>query len=205
MEVPHQIQIESKIVQARILYYDFFSGLFLFELLKNRQELLKKQISILKNFALKESDLENFLFLENELLKNGIKNFLSEFTLLFSLPFSNEEKKPVYLYISHYQENCIGGKSLVAVKEIIKKSHYFLNDELLKESEENLGFLFVAMRRFLEEKEIDLAKELFIQCIYPIKNPICKAIAQRKDCFLYTRINDILEEFLNLEESIFSN
>ncbi|PAF43645.1 hypothetical protein BJI48_04890 [Helicobacter sp. 11S02596-1] len=204
-QTPHQNHNNDAIIQARILYYDFFSGLFLFDLLKNRQDLLKKQIQILKNFALFPSDEENFQILENELATNGIKNFLSEFTLLFSLPFSSENKKPIHLYLSHYQENCIGGKSLVLAKEIIKKSQHYLNTAFTKETEENLGFLFGAMRCFLEEKEFVLAKELFLCCIQPIKTPIYQAIAQRNDSVLYTRINDILDGFLNLEETIFSN
>ena len=37
---------------ARILYYDFFNGFFVFELLDDRVEIFQKQLAILKNAPL---------------------------------------------------------------------------------------------------------------------------------------------------------
>ncbi|PAF46460.1 hypothetical protein BKH46_07630 [Helicobacter sp. 12S02634-8] len=202
MQIQTLRQTTDTITQARVLYYDFFSGLFLFELLKNRQELLKKQIQILKEFALNPQDTQDFSTLQNELETSGLHSFITEFSALFTLPFGKGDQAPVYLYLSHYLEDCIGGESLVRAKSIIKKGQCYLNTKRIKESEENLGFLFVAMRHFLENGELALAKELFATCIYPMQDGVCKAIASRVDCPLYACVNRILEGFLRLEESI---
>lgn len=195
----------EKVIQARVFYYDFFAGLFLFELLKDRTDLLKKQIQILKNIPIDEDDLKYFEFLEKEFLENGTENIISEFNQLFSLPFSQNGFKPVYLYLSHYQENCIGGNSLLVAKEIIKKSGYYLNKDKTKESEENLGVLFLVMRFLLDNKDYEISTELFIKCIKPMKDLIIENIALRKDCPLFGNINSILKSFLILEESIYSS
>ena len=48
---------------ARILYYDFFNGFFVFELLDDRVEIFQKQLAILKNAPLSEEVEADFLLL----------------------------------------------------------------------------------------------------------------------------------------------
>lgn len=204
----NKINIGEEILQARILYYDFFTGLFLFELLKKREEVLKKQIAILKDFAFSDENLEDFNTLQNELQNNGISALIQEFTALFSLPFVPDDPKsksqsPVYLYLSYYLEGCIGGRSLSMTKDILKASNFYLDTKNLKESEENLGFLLLSMEHFLQNKN-DQASELFTKCINPMIEPVTQAISKRKDCRLYGHINHIFIEFLNLEKRIFA-
>lgn len=203
-----QINIGEEILQARILYYDFFTGLFLFELLQKRQEVLKKQIAILKDFAFNDENIEDFDILQNELQNNGISTFVQEFTALFSLPFVPDDGKstsqsPVYLYLSYYLEGCMGGRSLSMTKDILKASNFYLDKNNLKENEDNLGFLLLCMEHFLQSKN-DGASNLFNQCISPMIQPVTQAISKRRDCPLYGHINHIFIEFLNLEKKIFA-
>lgn len=203
----HKINIGEEILQARILYYDFFTGLFLFELLKKREEVLKRQIAILKDFAFSDENMEDFNILQNELNKNGISTLVQEFTALFSLPFVPDDPKsksqsPVYLYLSYYLEGCIGGMSLSMTKDILKSSNFYLDSKNLKESEENLGFLLLVMEYFLQNKN-EYTTELFTKCINPMIQPVTQAISKRIDCPLYGHINHIFIEFLNLEKKIF--
>lgn len=202
----HKKNIGEEIIQARILYYDFFTGLFLFELLKNRAEILKKQIKILKDFAFTDGNVEDFRIIEKELNTNGIGAFIQEFTALFSLPFvpnnrSAQPLSPVYLYLSYYLEGCIGGKSLSMAKDILKSSSFYLNSTFLKETEENLGVLLLTMEHLLQNKD-DNANKLFNKCIAPMMQPITQGISKRKDCMLYGHINNIFVEFLELEKKI---
>ncbi|PAF54399.1 hypothetical protein BKH42_00325 [Helicobacter sp. 13S00482-2] len=202
--IEHKKNIGEEIIQARVLYYDFFAGLFLFELLKNRSDVLKKQINILKNFAFSDINVEDFDILEKELHKNGIGAFKEEFTVLFSLPFTPNNipsGSPIYLYLSYYLEGCIGGKSLSMTKDIFKSSNFYLDYEHIKETEENFGVLLLTMEYFLQNQNMK-SKELFNQCINPMITPITEGISKRKDCLLYGHINNILIEFLELEKKI---
>lgn len=72
---------------ARILYYDFFAGLFLHDLLQTRAALLLRQIALLKIEPIAREDLAHFGALEREITQNGTKNLLSDFVRIFMLPF----------------------------------------------------------------------------------------------------------------------
>ena len=81
-----QSNVES-LAKARALYYDFFAGLFLYELLSERGSVLLEQIRILKENSLNESDKVHFELLESEITHKGIKGLLDEYTRTFILPF----------------------------------------------------------------------------------------------------------------------
>ena len=122
---------------ARILYYDFFNGFFVFELLDDRVEIFQKQLAILKNAPLSEEVEADFLLLENEISCNGIVNIKDEFSRLFALPFGD---KQVGSQLSHFYENCEGGNSLLQVIALIKIRDIGIISMAVMEKDENFGF-----------------------------------------------------------------
>lgn len=195
-------------LNARILYYDFFASLFLYDLLSTRLELLKKQIIILKKYPLLEKDLLHFNFLEEELLKNGVKNFIFEYTYLFMLPFNadNNRKdfKSIILYLSFYLDETIAGKGLNIAKQLVKKSKVRLNDISFKENEEHLGFLFLFMKHLLKNNDFNLSKEVFNNCINIMQSKIIQELQILRHNNLYHHISGLLKTFMSLEFAIFN-
>ena len=153
----------ESLASARALYYDFFAGLFLYELLCVREDVTLKQILILKENVLEESDSAHFEVLENEMKQYGLKRIIDEYTQTFILPFSTSKEEgespkrrkkgevfynnpQVMLYLSHYTQGCLNGEALLKARKLIKQSTFRLNTKFCKESEEHLGFLLLLMR-----------------------------------------------------------
>ncbi|MDE6885874.1 MAG: hypothetical protein K2P17_02365 [Helicobacteraceae bacterium] len=207
----------DEILQARILYYDFFAGLFTYDLLLEREILLKEQIKLLKQEPI--ADISHFEAIENEINANGVKNLIFEYTYLFMLPFNPnikdeikeglsrkkgkrkmENKDAVILYLSYYLDKTIAGGGLILAKSKVKKSKFRLNEKSFKENEEHFGFLLVFMKNLLQNNEFELFDETFIDCLKPMQDSIIEGLKRRKES-LYSHIAYILESFLELESA----
>lgn len=189
---------QQNLKQARILYYDFFNGLLVFEMLDERVKIAQRQLEILLNAPLNREAEESMLLLKQELQDNGIQNIKGEFSSLFALPFGD---KQVGMHLSHYYENCIGAQSLLKIKSLIKQSDIRVNSENFKETEEHLGFLCGVMRHLLETGNQELAKEIFEFS----KNAflgLVQEIKARKDAKFYLAIALILESFIGFEMEV---
>ena len=191
---------QISIKNARILYYDFFYGFFVFEVLGDRAKVAKKQINILKQSSLNEVVEADFLLLENEINQNGMENIKEEFSRLFALPFGG---KQVGMHLSHYYEDCVGGDSLLKMRGIVKKSDIRVNSKEFKETEEHLGFLFGFMRYLVENDDETLAKEVFLY-VNQAFFQLVKEINEREDSKYYLALARILESFLKFEEEIYT-
>ena len=206
---------------ARILYYDFFASLFLYDLLLCRENLLKNQISILKQYPLSDSNIVDFELLHKELDANGIKNFIFEHTYLFMLPFTshidvnttfNEKrknnsnrtinKKSVVLYLSYYIDGSIAGNGLTIAKQLVKQSKVRINDVNFKENEEHFGFLLLFMKYLLQNNNMDLSIKVFKECIKPMQYKIIEGLNDMGDGYLYFHISRLLDIFMDVELGI---
>lgn len=221
------MQAANALYQARALYYDFFAGFFLYELVGARKDLFLEQIDILATSPINESDGEYFAMLRAYIAKSDSKEILREYTQTFNLPFSAQElptqerskqggkksKKPkipnpqIFLYLSHYLEGCLNGESLLRVRTLVKKTHFRLNAQEFKESEEHFGFLLLLMRHLLQDldklaENEQLIREFFTQAIAPMGLAIAEALAKREDLVCYHLVGLLLGSFLALEGHI---
>lgn len=209
---------------ARILYYDFLAGLFLYDLLINRKDLLLEQINILKTQPLNDGDSVFFESLENELKTNGIKNIIFEYTRFFMLPFdvnadistymnkkkdrnwydddfddNKKDSSQITLYLSYYLDGTIAGSGLIKAREKIKKSKVRLNENEFKENEEHIGFLFIFSKYLLQNEDNILQNEVFKDCIIPMKDKIIENIKNKYPDSMYNNVANIMESFLDFE------
>ena len=227
------MQEANALHQARALYYDFFAGFFLYELVSARKELFLQQIDVLATSPINESDSEYFAMLRAYIAKSDCAEILREYTHTFNLPFSThtlpsqepstnkqrgkKSKKPktpnpqIFLYLSHYLEGCLNGESLLKIRTLVKKTHFRLNTQDFKESEEHFGFLLLLMRHLLQDMQNlpndeseYLAKEIFTQAIAPMGLPIADALIKREDLACYHLVGLLLKSFLTLEQHISS-
>lgn len=188
----------ENLTNARILYYDFFYGLFVFEMLDNRGEVLKQQLQVLSQALIDENLLENIQDLQNEVSTNNTKRFIEEHSKMFALPFG---AKQVGMHLSHYYENCVGGDSLLKIKALVKQSDVRVDTSLFKETEEHLGFICGFISYLLKNNQDELAKEVFLLAKDAFFG-LCKELQERRDSDLYLDIALILESFLKFESEI---
>lgn len=217
----------ESVAKARALYYDFFAGLFLYELLHSRASLLLEQVRILKSNPFSESDSVHFALLESTLESSGVRDILEEYTRCFLLPFTppsssasmlerrkkralsrdvSEDSKgaggQIMLYLSHYKEGCLNGAALLRAKELVRQSSFRLNKEECKESEEHLGFLLLLMRHLLlssDENDKILSVEVANELALPLGQYVSEALMQREDLRYYAGVGELLGGFLQVE------
>ncbi|MCI5632849.1 molecular chaperone TorD family protein [Helicobacter sp.] len=193
-------QEAQELKNARILYYDFFNGILVFEMLDERAELAKEQLGILLNAPLNEEAEGSMALLKQELQTNGIQNIKEEFSRLFALPFG---EKQVGMHLSHYYENCIGAESLLKIRALVKQSDVRIDTKSFRETEEHLGFLCGFMRHLLEVENAALAKEVFAFCKDAFLG-LVQEIKERKDAKYYLAVALILESFIKFEEEFYA-
>lgn len=186
---------QTNLIHARMLYYDFFNGFLVFEMLDERAELAQKQIEILLNEPLNDTAKNAMLLLQNELKTHGMANFKDEFSRLFALPFG---AKQVGIHLSHFYHHCIGGESLLRMRQLVKQSDVRVQSESFKETEEHLGFICGFMRHLLEIGNAQLAKDVFVLSKDAFLGFIAE-IEAREDAKLYVAIAQILQSFIQFE------
>lgn len=186
---------QTNLIHARMLYYDFFNGFLVFEMLDERAELAQKQIEILLNEPLNDAAKNAMLLLQNELKTHGMANFKDEFSRLFALPFG---AKQVGIHLSHFYHHCIGGESLLQMRQLVKQSDIRVQSESFKETEEHLGFICGFMRHLLEIGNAQLAKDVFALSKDAFLGFIAE-IEAREDAKLYVAIAQILQSFIQFE------
>ncbi|RDU71612.1 hypothetical protein CQA57_07560 [Helicobacter anseris] len=194
-----QKSLDIQITNARVLYYDFFANLFLYELLEKNQEILKQQVQILEQYPLSEKSQEYFKVLQ-QYLEEKPQEIIQEYTQTFILSFDKKYQN-IPLYLSHYQNGCMGGESLVYVRELLKESSFYVNREFTKENEDHLGILCLFMKHLLQSGDIKKANTLYKDCIMPIREGIFKILKQENAGF-YTRVFGIFDDFCVLEDSL---
>ena len=77
----------SALNQARALYYDFFAGFFVFELLVTRKDLFEKQMEILAQSPIDSADLAVFSALKSYIAKTDLEAIKREYSQTFDIPF----------------------------------------------------------------------------------------------------------------------
>ena len=193
----HQIQSlnpQETVRSARVIYYDFFASLFLFELLEKHQTLLKEQSKFLMQFSLRDEDTQAFETII-ALLDDPSYHIQAEYTRLFSMPNS-----PISVYLSHHIDGCNGGESLVMVRQKLKELSLILNRSQIKENEDHFGILCLLMKILLQEKQDQQANEIYLKAISPMQKKIIQSL-QKCNCTFYQSVGQVLEGFLMLEES----
>lgn len=186
----------ASLTQARMLYYDFFNGFFVFEMLDERAEIAQKQLEILLNEPLNDEAKNAMLLLQDELKAHGMANIKDEFSRLFALPFG---AKQVGIHLSHFYHHCLGAESLLQARQLVKQSDVRVDSANFKETEEHLGFLCGFMRHLLETGNTKLAKEVFALAKDAFLGLI-NEIRAREDATFYVAIAQILQSFIQFEE-----
>ena len=187
--------------QARALYYDFFAGFFLFELLDSRFNLFQKQIDILASSPLDNADLAHFVALKSYIAKANPSDLKREYSQTFDIPFGakgdkrDESKK-------HDSQD---------LRESSANLDKYDNESAISDESaecERLHKLF--MRYLLQDSAQDSREskinpnDFFNECLRPMASIIATLLTKRDDLPCYYHIGVILAHFIALEEEICS-
>lgn len=191
--------MDETINKARAIFYDFFAGFFLDNLLAQRATLLKIQLESLSTAPLDDEAEKSLTRLRDEVNKHGIVVLCDEFNDLFTLPMSGPV---VFPYVSHYLENRLNGDVLVDIRQMVKELPVRANNAEFKETEDHFGFLFLLMRYCIEEKEFDSTqKEMFKQYILPYMKRFIEDIVTNPKVDFYKDVATILKSFIDFERN----
>lgn len=186
----------EQITPSRILYFEFFSNVFLYELLTKSQDILQEQLNLISQEPLIESTFYQQCL---QKIQNNFEEIQQEYTLLFSAPFSRQKLSP---YLSHYTENCVSGKCLVAIREKLKERKLLLNREICKENEDHIGIICLFLSHLLHEGETAYAKEISNTFFIPIAEGLINDSKQLYEERFYFNVIKILEGFILVEKMI---
>lgn len=192
--------MDETINQARAIFYDFFAGVLLADLLSGRKELILTQIDRLSTAPLDEESEKSLAILAFELKEEGgFEKFEAEFDEVFCIPMTGDVVLP---YISHYKQGCFNGEILVDIRQTIKELPVRANSAVFRETEDHFGFLFLVMRYCIEEKNF-LASEKEILKVYfaPFMGQFIEDIRTNPKANLYKEIAVILKSFMDFEST----
>ena len=188
----------EQITPSRILYFEFFSNIFLYELLLKNQDTLQNQLTLLSQEPLVDKEYYQKSLKE---IEENFPKILQEYTLLFSTPFSRQK---LSLYLSHFTENCISGESLVKVRERLKERKLLLDREFCKENEDHLGVICLFMIHLLKDGDLNEAKEISSSFFLPIAEGLIEQAKKMNEEKFYFNVIKILEGFVSVEKIITS-
>ena len=191
--------MNETINQARAIFYDFFAGLLLGDLLQGREALIKTQLVRLATAPLDEAAEKSFAILDFELQeKEGFQKLTHEFDELFCIPMSGDVVLP---YISHFKQGCLNGDILVDIRQTIKELPVRANNEIFKETEDNFGFLFLVMRYCIEAKNFQASEKEIVQSyLLPFVGAFIEEINANPKANLYKEVAVILKSFMDFEK-----
>ncbi len=191
--------IDENVNKARAIFYDFFAGLFLRDLLVERKTLLKTQLESLSVSPLDEESEKSLKRLSDEVNAHETVVLLDEFDDLFVLVMAGEVVLP---YVSHYKEGRLNGDILVDIRQTIKELPVRANSEQFRETEDHLGFLFLLMRYCIEEKKyVSTQQEIFSAYILPYVKGFIEDVSSNVKADFYKDVTKVLKSFMEFERN----
>ncbi len=191
--------MDENVNKARAIFYDFFAGLFLRDLLVERKTLLKTQLESLSVSPLDEESEKSLKRLSDEVNAHETVVLLDEFDDLFVLVMAGEVVLP---YVSHYKEGRLNGDILVDIRQTIKELPVRANSEQFRETEDHLGFLFLLMRYCIEEKKyVSTQQEIFSAYILPYVKGFIEDVSSNVKADFYKDVTKVLKSFMEFERN----
>lgn len=187
--------MDKNIIKARAYFYEFLAYPVFFHTNDEKFARWKEQLGYLAQNPLSEqsevafANLDKFSFEELANEQNDV---------IFG--FSN-----IPLNASFYEEGRDNGAARLRVIECLKLSPYRRDKELCKDSEDYVGFIFLAMATFLNDEfngAKNISDKLFRETLNLFIDEFISLIMAHKDINFFSSYATILKDFIELERSI---
>ncbi|WP_149706919.1 TorD/DmsD family molecular chaperone [Campylobacter concisus] len=187
--------MDKNIIKARSYFYEFLAYPMFFYTNDEKFSRWKEQLKYLSANPLSEDsdiafkNLDKFSFEEFSKEQNDV---------LFG--FTN-----IPLSASFYEEGRDNGAARLRVIECLKLSPYRRDSELCKDSEDYVGFIFLAMATFLKDEFDDaknISNKLFGETLNLFVDEFSQLLSAHKEANFFKSYTVILKDFIELERSI---
>ena len=187
--------MDKNIIKARSYFYEFLAYPMFFYTNDEKFSRWKEQLKYLSANPLSEDsdvafkNLDKFSFEEFSKEQNDV---------LFG--FTN-----IPLSASFYEEGRDNGAARLRVIECLKLSPYRRDSELCKDSEDYVGFIFLAMATFLKDEFNDaknISNKLFGETLNLFVDEFSQLLSAHKEANFFKSYTIILKDFIDLERSI---
>ena len=187
--------MDKNIIKARSYFYEFLAYPMFFYTNDEKFSRWKEQLRYLSANPLSEDsgaafkNLDKFSFEEFSKEQNDV---------LFG--FTN-----IPLSASFYEEGRDNGAARLRVIECLKLSPYRRDSELCKDSEDYVGFIFLAMATFLKDEFNDaknISNKLFSETLNLFVDEFSQLLLAHKEANFFKSYTVILKDFIDLERSI---
>ncbi len=187
--------MDKNIIKARSYFYEFLAYPMFFYTNDEKFSRWKEQLRYLSANPLSEQSEEAFANLD----KFSFDELTSEQNdVLFG--FTN-----IPLSASFYEEGRDNGAARLRVIECLKLSPYRRDSELCKDSEDYVGFIFLAMATFLKDEFDDaknISNKLFSETLNLFVDEFSQLLSAYKEANFFKSYIIILKDFIDLERSI---
>ncbi|WP_149714169.1 molecular chaperone [Campylobacter concisus] len=187
--------MDKNVIKARSYFYEFLAYPMFFYTNDEKFSRWKEQLRYLSANPLSEDgdaafkNLDKFSFEEFSKEQNDV---------LFG--FTN-----IPLSASFYEEGRDNGAARLRVIECLKLSPYRRDSELCKDSEDYVGFIFLAMATFLKDEFDDaknISNKLFSETLNLFVDEFSQLLSAHKEANFFKSYAVILKDFIDLERSI---
>ena len=189
--------MDKNITKARAYFYEFLAYPLFFHTSDEGFARWKEQLSYLAQNPLSEQSAEAFANLD----KFSFNELASEQNdVIFG--FSN-----IPLNASFYEEGKDDGAARLRVIECLKLSPYRRDKELCKDSEDYVGFIFLAMATFLNDEFNDaknISDKLFNETLNLFVDEFGSLLLAHKNANFFRSYALILQDFIELERAVLS-
>ena len=187
--------MDKNIIKARSYFYEFLAYPMFFYTNDEKFSRWKEQLRYLSANPLSEDSDAAFKSLD----KFSFEEFSKEQNdVLFG--FTN-----IPLSASFYEEGRDNGAARLRVIECLKLSPYRRDSELCKDSEDYVGFIFLAMATFLKDEFDDaknISNKLFSETLNLFVDEFGSLLLAHKEANFFKSYTIILKDFIDLERSI---
>ncbi|MFL1705431.1 molecular chaperone [Campylobacter sp. MOP7] len=191
--------MDNNITKARSYFYEFLAFPLFFNTDKSKFEKWLQKLEYLASTPISEQSDEAFAHLK----KFDFETFLREQNdVLFDFAYSN-----IPLNASFYEEGRDDGAARLRVIECLKLSPYRRDVQNCKDSEDFIGFVFLAMSTFLNDEfsgAKNISDKLFSGVINNFVDEFALLLHNHKNSNFFKAYAQIIEIFMQIERTILS-
>ena len=189
--------MDKNITKARAYFYEFLAYPLFFHTSDEKFARWREQLSYLAQNPLSEQSAEAFANLEEFSFKELVNE---QNEVLFG--FTN-----IPLSASFYEEGRDNGAARLRVIHCLNLSPYRRDKELCKDSEDYVGFIFLAMATFLNDEFNDaknISDKLFSETLNLFVDEFGSLLLAHKNANFFRSYALILKDFIELERAVLS-
>ena len=189
--------MDKNITKARAYFYEFLAYPLFFHTSDEKFARWREQLSYLAQNPLSEQSAEAFANLEEFSFKELVNE---QNDVLFG--FTN-----IPLSASFYEEGRDNGAARLRVIHCLNLSPYRRDKELCKDSEDYVGFIFLAMATFLNDEfngAKNISDKLFNETLNLFVDEFGSLLLAHKNANFFRSYALILKDFIELERAVLS-